>query len=337
MAAISKKMLYFVMGMLLFLAAVPPMHHGENVGNSGNGAPDSFAGADAAHSGASGELVSNLMPVEPDPARDDVLGRFMLLFVLGMVGVVGLTAVLLRMKEPEDCLTRDWEMTIDFQVCPDPSRQACKARLLAASSASCITLEREFAEDLFDAIEYESAALPELPEATGVNRIEPLLIEAVDVIEQNDPLQQARFWAATGKPEVAIEILEPVLEADPHPRRWMLLLELYALTNQRQAYIALGQRFKAMFNCKLPHWGEKPAARRLLDMPDLVQRIDGMLIESKQRGAGKSVIASLNSLLLDERQGQRQGFEYCVYEDLVRLYDTVCAGKQLASCVEALA
>lgn len=47
---------------------------------------------------------------------------------------------------------------------------------------------------------------------------------------------------------------------------------------------------------------------------------------------GNGVIAELNKLLLDDRKGKRQGFEYGVYCDLVRLYDAVCNGEPIQHC-----
>lgn len=145
-----------------------------------------------------------------------------------------------------------------------------------------------------------------------------------------DPLPKAQFWAAMCQPGVVIEILEPVVEKQTTPHGWLLLLEMYTLTERRSQYDALKQRFKAIFNAMLPAFDDFAASlkqRRLRDCPDLTQRIDRML--------GNGTVATyLRNLLLDDRKGERRGFEMGVYCDLVRLHDSVSAGKRISTCEE---
>lgn len=156
---------------------------------------------------------------------------------------------------------------------------------------------------------------------------------AMEVSECLAPLPQAQFWACMCKPNLAIDILEPALDTMSTPHGWLLLLEMYTLTDRRSQYQALSLRFKTIFNAKVPAFDDYTAtlgSRRLRDCPDLTQRINRIL--------GKSgVVTYLRKLLLDDRMGVRRGFEMGVYCDLVRLLDTVCSGKKVADCEEIYA
>lgn len=162
---------------------------------------------------------------------------------------------------------------------------------------------------------------------------EPLQIsregpDGIQVQEHSDPIAHAEFWVALKKPEIAIEILEAVCENDTTPKSGMMLFELYYQTRHRAQFEDLQRRFKAIFNTKVPDWDEiadYQAQRRLKDMPDLMQRINQVL---HKRG----VHHFLKNLLIDNRGGTRQGFDYGVFCDLVNLFETIQAGKPVVNC-----
>lgn len=156
--------------------------------------------------------------------------------------------------------------------------------------------------------------------------LNPHFEEGLTVMEETGALQQAQFWAALDKPEVAIDILEQYYEQDRAPNSWLLLFELYRKTGQRDKYDILRRRFKCIFNARVPDWDEKWLAHpRLIDMPELAQRINRFL-------SGNSVLSYLESLLFDNRGGTRRGFEFGVYCDLVKLFDALCAGNDVQNC-----
>ncbi len=113
----------------------------------------------------------------------------------------------------------------------------------------------------------------------------------------------------------AAEVLRDLMDREPPDqpdmRPWSMAFSLYRQTADRQAYDDLEARFRARFNVRPPAWDEEtPAA---VDMetryPHLVARI-ATLWDSP---AGADF---LNGLLLDDRQGERAGFEMAVAEDI---------------------
>lgn len=149
---------------------------------------------------------------------------------------------------------------------------------------------------------------------------------AISVVEETEPYRQAQFWVALGKQEMAIDILEQSREHDVSPHSWLLLFELYRQIGARERYEALRQHCQSIFNAHIPDWEEAmDNIPSLKDRPDLMQRINRALLDH-------NVVAYLEGLLFDNRGGTRYGFEFGVYRDLVRLFDAVCAGKDVNNC-----
>lgn len=230
----------------------------------------------------------------------------------------------------------DWERTVTIQTLPhlDKTTTIGTDRANLRQPFANFVWQREPAADFYNAIEYEAVPLPSHEEEDAPYPGSAPMLYAIEVSEALDPLSQAQFWAAIGKPSVAIEILEPIYQQEPTPHSWLLLLEMYSLTEQRQAWEAAQQCFKKVFNCKVPPWEVAPEHARaqttLRDMPGLMQRINRAL-------PGNGVMAFLRNLLRDDRQGSRAGFEYGVYCDLLRLHDALCDGKPVACCEELFA
>ncbi len=185
----------------------------------------------------------------------------------------------------------------------------------------------QFNDNPFDAIEYQRVPLPPVIDDDDQEyNLNPHFEEGISVMEETGALQQAQFWAALEKPEVAIDILEQYYEQDRAPNSWLLLFDLYRKTGQREKYDILKRRFKCIFNARVPAWEEKWYQQsRLKDMPELTQRINRFL-------SGNSIMNFLEGLLFDNRGGTRRGFEYGVYCDLVKLFDTLCAGQEVSNC-----
>ena len=180
-----------------------------------------------------------------------------------------------------------------------------------------------------DTLEYETVTVSDMevvinPEPEVIHEVS----DGIQVEEHSDPIAHAEFWLALKKPEIAIEILEAVCENDTTPKSGMMLFDLYRQTQHRAQYEDLKRRFKTIFNTKVPDWEEMELGQdsyRLKDMPDLMHRINQVL---HKRG----VRHFLKNLLIDNRGGTRQGFEYGVFCDLVRLFEAVQAGKPVVNC-----
>ncbi|MGZ5780412.1 MAG: FimV/HubP family polar landmark protein, partial [Burkholderiaceae bacterium] len=157
-------------------------------------------------------------------------------------------------------------------------------------------------------------ATPVIPAATPKKPKE--VAPTLKVKEIADIMQQAEFWMLLQDPFRAIEILEPYRDvAQPEsPVPWIYLLDLYRMVGDKKKYELLLVRIEYVFNAKIPRWdgqfGITP--RTLNDFPHVVEKICA-LWESDE------IIPYLESLLLDNRDGARQGFDLPVYRNIVQL------------------
>lgn len=140
---------------------------------------------------------------------------------------------------------------------------------------------------------------------------------SVKVEEISDVTQEAEFWISVNDPQRAIEILEPQAEID-HPESpvpWLYLLDLYRVTSNKEKYDALRDRFIVFFNANIPEYETDPAtlpSRQLEDFEHLMNRIC-------QMWSSNDILPFLESLLVDDRDGKRMGFELPVYRDILLL------------------
>lgn len=138
----------------------------------------------------------------------------------------------------------------------------------------------------------------------------------LNVKEIADIMQQAEFWMLLQDPFRAIEILEPYRDvAQPEsPVPWIYLLDLYRMVGDKKKYESLIVRIEYVFNAKIPRWdgqfGITP--RTLNDFPHVVEKICE-LWETDE------IVPYLESLLLDRRDGARQGFDLPVYRNIIQL------------------
>lgn len=140
---------------------------------------------------------------------------------------------------------------------------------------------------------------------------------SVKVEEISDVTQEAEFWISVNDPQRAIEILEPqadILQPDS-PVPWLYLLDLYRSTNNREKYDVMRSRFILHFNANIPDFETDPVAsenRQLEDFVHLTERICSMW-------GSNDILPFLQSLLVDDRDGKRMGFELPVYRDILLL------------------
>jgi len=140
---------------------------------------------------------------------------------------------------------------------------------------------------------------------------------SVKVEEISDVTQEAEFWMSVNDPERAIEILEPQAELD-HPESpvpWLYLLDLYRVVGNKDKYDPLRDRFVVFFNANVPEFEIDPATlptRHLDDFEHLSKKICSMWNTNE-------ILPFLESLLIDDRDGKRMGFELPVYRDILLL------------------
>jgi pilus assembly protein FimV len=145
------------------------------------------------------------------------------------------------------------------------------------------------------------------------------LAEMVSAEEVNDLVQLAETWLALNKPEAVIEILGPMNKVDkPHsPLPWLYLLNAYRQIGDRHNFDDLRARVKQYFNVDVPDWSAREpvdpdAAHVLASYPHIS---DSILALWNSEG----IVQYLESLLPDDRSGNRQGFPLRVYEDILAL------------------
>jgi pilus assembly protein FimV len=139
-----------------------------------------------------------------------------------------------------------------------------------------------------------------------------------DAEEILDEIQQAEFWMEMHQPERAIEILESNWGSDrPNsPLPWLYLLDLYKQVGDREQYEELTERFEHIFNGKVERWDDDKATltvqRSLEDFPAVLKKI-------VQLWPTPDIVPYMENLLIDDRDGRRQGFELSAYRDILFL------------------
>jgi len=141
-------------------------------------------------------------------------------------------------------------------------------------------------------------------------------VASLKVEEISDVTQEAEFWMSLNDPQRALDILETQSEVERpvSPVPWLYLLDLYRDTGNRAKYDTLRARFKRLFNALIPEFDEPKEAnpRTLEDFPHLMKRVTDIW-------GGREIVPFLESLLVDDRDGARVGFELPVYRDILLL------------------
>jgi pilus assembly protein FimV len=140
---------------------------------------------------------------------------------------------------------------------------------------------------------------------------------SVKVEEISDVTQEAEFWISMNDPQRAIEILssQEQLEQPDSPVPWLFLLDLYRTVHNREKYDMLRDRFIIFFNANIPEFDtdlSQLPSRQLEDFPHLNQKIC-------DAWGSNGIIPYLESLLVDDREGKRAGFDLPVYRDILML------------------
>ncbi|WP_293781007.1 hypothetical protein [uncultured Oxalicibacterium sp.] len=129
-----------------------------------------------------------------------------------------------------------------------------------------------------------------------------------------DEIQEAEFWVHMNQPQRAIAILET--EVQPaSPLKWLHLVDLYRMVGEQEKYEALAIRFKDIFNGRIAPWGLPESAGGARDIEAFPQVLEKIMAVWQTDGA----IALLEKLLVDDREGSREGFDLPAYRDLLFL------------------
>lgn len=135
--------------------------------------------------------------------------------------------------------------------------------------------------------------------------------------ELSDETQEAEFWVHINQPLRAIEILEAKSSEDnpTSPLPWLNLFDLYRVVGDREKYEALGKRFMSVFNGRIVPWDEPLTLERprgIEDFPEVMGRI-------VQLWPTDALLPFMEKLLIDEREGNRDGFDLAAFRDILFL------------------
>jgi FimV-like protein len=257
------------------------------------------------------------------------------------VGTEGATGIVLSEDKPsdwergvplDDTLAVDWaaqQATVQATTMQRPStREASGEReedAVAAARSSSVKQASSLAQMTAPVVAQSMAATNHTSSkpvtgnhlvGAGTKHDAPMI--SMEVEEISDLMQEAEFWMLLNDPERAIEMLEPCLnfERPVSPVPWVYLLDLYRVTGQQKNYQSLAARIKKVFNTNAPAWDEQQdsavSAHSLRDYPHVVEMIEDLW-------EGDDIIPYLESLLLDEREGERAGFDLAVYREIIHL------------------
>ncbi|MEN9867696.1 MAG: hypothetical protein RL748_3286 [Pseudomonadota bacterium] len=143
--------------------------------------------------------------------------------------------------------------------------------------------------------------------------------EIPKVEELNDVMYEAEFWMSLNKIENAIRLLEQYTISDhgTSPLPWLFLFDLYYKTGENEQYISLQRQFQRIFNGRIPDWEDYDQAQQSIGL----EAMGSLMARVETLWSTDEVIPFLESLLMDDRDGTREGFELGVYRDILFLCD----------------
>jgi len=190
-------------------------------------------------------------------------------------------------------------------------------------------------------------ALPRVePMAGFLSSVVPLGVSGMEVQEVKDEgehvMEQAKIYVGLGKEADAIQLLKAHIDAAPKAalRHWLYLLDIYRMTNQKEAFLQSARQLHQTFNVVIPRWEKTPGseasvpvfeATSLEEYDYIVDKVTAMWAdcakEVKKIAQAKDY---LDQLLTDNRNGERTGFSMGVLEDIMLLRDTLDTREKLA-------
>jgi pilus assembly protein FimV len=132
-----------------------------------------------------------------------------------------------------------------------------------------------------------------------------------------DEIQQAEFWMDMQQPQRAIEILESHWNVDrpSSPLPWLYLFDLYRLVDDQAKYEELTERFERIFNCKVLPWGDG----HVVEQPRSLEEFPFLMKKLIELWPTDQLVPFLENLLVDDRDGRRQGFDLASYREILFL------------------
>jgi FimV-like protein len=138
---------------------------------------------------------------------------------------------------------------------------------------------------------------------------------ALKAEEISEVMELAEMWMSMHDPAAVERLLEPFSQAHhlQSPLPLLCLLDVYRALGKRDKHDAIAKRIKATFNVNPASWQtDASPARTLANYPHVREQVLA-LWESGEAAA------YLDSLVLDNRHGLREGFDLPAYRDILRL------------------
>lgn len=156
-------------------------------------------------------------------------------------------------------------------------------------------------------------AVPAAPSASQHHDHGTMHVDEIDSI-----VEEARVFYALGRQEQALEMLIHHIEA--HPRQsvspWLYLLELYRASGRQQEFTALARRMHKTFNVMAPNWETTAVA---MVVPVSLEEFPHILGKVTANWGKTECHDYLNSLIQDNRDGERAGFSLDVLNEILLL------------------
>lgn len=137
-------------------------------------------------------------------------------------------------------------------------------------------------------------------------------------------LEEAKLLMSINRAQDAIDHLKLIIESQPKIsiNHWLYLLEIYRTLNLKEDFERYAQGLHSTFNVMTPVWYEVSAAivvpQHLEDFPHIMEKLDAVWPSDLAKDY-------LDSLITDNRDGDRAGFSKAVLDEiliLIALLDT---------------
>jgi len=165
----------------------------------------------------------------------------------------------------------------------------------------------------------EAVPAPEQPQPSKQSMESHVDESAILVDEISSVVEEAKVFVALGRSEHAVEVLEYYIATHPQasPNPWLYLLEIHRGANREEEFTALAKRFHQTFNVMAPQWEDSTQAQMVVphsleEFPHIIAR----LVDGWGTLDGQDY---LNSLLQDNRSGERAGFSMEVLQEILML------------------
>ncbi len=141
-------------------------------------------------------------------------------------------------------------------------------------------------------------------------------------------LEEARLLMSINRAQDAIAHLKLTIEAQPKVsiNHWLYLLEIFRKQNAKDEFEKYAKSMHITFNVLTPVWYESNAAivvsQYLEDFPHIMEKLDAVWPSELAR-------VYLESLITDNRDGERAGFSQSVLDEILLLIGLLDARKEL--------